>query len=120
MNLVRLLLVLFVLAPGGAAAADPLAGFQGPANGALPPHPSLYSFADVYRLTVGAAAVGGYPLGDGGAVESPVRVAVAQSQPAAELRFSVSRVAQPEKWMLLLAGLALAGWVAHRRLVHSY
>jgi hypothetical protein len=119
MNLVRLLLVLFVFAPG-ATAADPLAGFQGAANGALPPHPSLYSFADVYRLTVGAAAVGGYPLGDGGAVESPVRVAVAQSQPAAELRFSVSRVAQPGKWMLFLAGLALAGWVAHRRLVHSY
>jgi hypothetical protein len=119
MNLVRLLLVVFVFAPG-AAGADPLAGFQGAANGALPPHPSLYSFVDVYRLTVGAPAVGGYPIGDGGAVESPVRVAVAQSQPAAELRFSVSQVSQPEKWMLFLAGLGLAGWVAHRRLVHSY
>jgi hypothetical protein len=119
MNLARLLLVVFAFA-AGAAAADPLADFPGAASAVAPPHASLYSFTDVYRLTVGAAIVGGFPLADGGAAESPVRVAVAQPQPGAEPRFSVSPVPKPEKWLLLLAGLALAGWVAHRRLVHAY
>lgn len=119
MNLARLALFVFAFA-AGAAAANPLADLPGAANAVAPPHPSLYSFSDVYRLTVGAAVMGSFPLGDGAAVESPVRVAVAQPQPAAELRFSVSPVPKPEKWLLLLAGLALAGWVAHRRLVHAY
>ena len=33
-----------------------------------------------------------------------------------EPRFSVNSMPQPDKWLLLLAGFALAGWVAHRRL----
>jgi len=52
------------------------------------------------------------------ALEVPMRVATAQAQPA-EPRFLVSPVRQPEKWLLALAGLALAGWVAHRRLAHA-
>ena len=80
------------------------------------PHPTLYTFADVYRLTV-AGPMAALPLGD--AAEAPVRVAVATAQSGLEPRFEVGAVPQPDKWMLLLAGLALAGWVAHRRLVHS-
>jgi hypothetical protein len=80
-------------------------------------HPALYSFVDVYRLTVGGASAG-FPAIDG-AADAPVRVAVAAPSAGAELRFLVSTVPQPDKWLLILAGVALAGWVAHRRLVHS-
>jgi len=80
-------------------------------------HPALYSFVDVYRLTVSGAA-GAFPPVDG-AAEAPMRVAVAAPSAGAELRFLVSSVPQPDKWLLILAGVALAGWVAHRRLVHS-
>ena len=56
--------------------------------------------------------------------EAPVRVA-ALSQAnaavqAAEPRFLISPPRQPEKWLLLLAGVALAGWVAHRRLARTF
>ena len=114
----KALLISFVLASGAALSPTP-GSFQSAAQpavtGALPSHPALYSFADVYRLTV--AGAGGAPLGDT-APDAPIRVAVAQG-PGAELRFSVATVPPPDKWILLLAGLALAGWVAHRRLVHS-
>jgi hypothetical protein len=86
------------------------------ANAAPPPHPALYSFVDVYRLTVGGA-MAAFPALEH-AADAAIRVAVAQS-PGAEARFLVAAVPQPDKWLLLLAGLALAGWVAHRRLVHS-
>lgn len=78
-------------------------------------HPALYSFVDVYRLTTTGPAWGF--LGEN--PEAAVRVAVTQPPLGAELRFFVSTVPQPDKWLLLLAGVALAGWVAHRRLVHS-
>ena len=96
-----------------AAAGD--ASFQ-QAEGRLPAQPALYSFADVYRLTVGGAMAGPLTIDAGG--ETPVRVAVAQAQPA-EPRFTVTPLTEPDKWLLVVAGLALAGWVAHRRLVHS-
>jgi hypothetical protein len=80
-------------------------------------HPALYSFVDVYRLTVSGAATAFPPVE--GAVDAPMRVAVAAPSAGAELRFLVSSVPQPDKWLLLLAGVALAGWVAHRRMVHS-
>lgn len=79
-------------------------------------HPALYSFVDVYRLTVSGVSAGFPPVE--GAVEAPVRVAVAAPSAGAELRFLVSSVPPPDKWLLILAGVALAGWVAHRRMVH--
>lgn len=79
------------------------------------PQPSMYSFADVYRLTVSGAALGNLPalaLND-----APVRVAAAP--PAPEATFSIAGVGEPRGW-LLLSGLALALWVARRRLGHSF
>ena len=80
------------------------------------PHPALYSFVDVFRLTV-SGPIGALPAE--AASDTPIRVAAPQAQAATEPRFSIAAARQPDKWLLLLAGLALAGWVAHRRLVHS-
>ena len=109
------LLIGFIFAAGAAAAAEP-SSFHSAIVNSPPPPPALYSFVDVYRLTV-AGAMAGLPLVEN-ASDAPIRVAVAQG-PGAEPRFSIAAVPQPDKWLLLLAGLALAGWVAHRRLVHS-
>jgi hypothetical protein len=73
--------------------------------------PSLYSFADVYRLTV----VGPVPA-IAPQAELPMRVAVAQPALAPDVQFSVAAVREPQRWALLLAGLLLAGWVARRRM----
>jgi hypothetical protein len=107
-------LVLCLVLFAGAAAAD-----SGSFSRALraEPHPSLYSFADVYRFTVAGPAAQPRP-GDAPAL-APLRVATAAARPETEPRFQVRSVPQPDKWMLVLAGLALAGWVAHRRLSHS-
>jgi hypothetical protein len=109
MKQLKLLLLGIAFAAGSATAAD--SGFRERAA----PHPSLYSFVDVFRLTV-AGPIAGAPAES--AAEAPIRVAAPQA-PAAEPRFSIAGPRQPDKWLLLLAGLALAGWVAHRRLVHS-
>ncbi len=106
----------FALAAAASVAAQPRSSFHAATASPLPAHPALYSFADVYRLTV-AGAVAGLPPLDA-APEAPLRVAAAHG-PAAEPRFSIAAMPRPDKWLLLLAGLALAGWVAHRRLVHS-
>ena len=96
---------------GGAAAAEISAQARAPQQAAL------YSFVDVFRLTVNGP-IGGL-AGMDAAPEAPIRVAAPQ-QPAAEPSFAVrTSRPQPDKWLLLVAGLALAGWVAHRRLVHS-
>ena len=80
MKLLKLLLLGTALVAGHAMA-----------DGALPqraaPHPALYSFVDVYRLTVAG------PMGVTAAetaAEVPIRVAAPQAQAAAEPRFSVS------------------------------
>jgi hypothetical protein len=98
-----------------AAAATPQA-LAPVASGAQ--HPELYSFADVYRLTV-AGPMGGLPIVE--TPEAPIRVAVQTAVLSAspEARFSVAPAPQPDTWLLVLAGLAAAGWVAHRRLVRS-
>src|SRR5687768_936176 len=102
-----------------AAAATPQA-LAPVASGAQPAaqHPSLYSFADVYRLTV-AGPMGRLPIVE--TPEAPIRVAVqtAVHSSSPEARFSVAPAPQPDTWLLVLAGLAAAGWVAHRRLVRS-
>ena len=100
------------MAACGVAATE---SFQAAVPATTPTHPALYSFADVYQLTVAGA-----PASLSAESSEPaVRLAVAQPGPGAELRFLVSTVPQPDKWLLLLAGVALAGWVAHRRLAHS-
>ena len=107
----KLLLVACLTLAAGAAAAD---GARFEERNA--PHPALYSFVDVFRLTV-SGPMAGIPAES--VPEAPIRVAAPLTPTAAEPRFSISSVRQPNKWLLLLAGLALAGWVAHRRLVHS-
>ena len=109
----KTLVIAFALLACGAASAEP-ASFQAGTNAASAT-PARYSFVDVYRLTV-SGPLAGQPLADS-AADAPVRVAVAQAQ-AAEPRFSIAPGRQSEKWLLILAGLALAGWVAHRRLAH--
>jgi hypothetical protein len=105
-------LVLVCLAAGCAAGAAASAGAD-MAYG----HPALYSFSDLYRLTVEGATpetIGASPIG---AEPQQLRVASAQSVAApAEVKFTITPVPGPRPWMLLLAGLAAAAWVAHRRL----
>jgi hypothetical protein len=108
-------LLLGVLFAGSALAAQPDT-FQSGAHAAPPVPPAMYSFADVYRLTVGGPMAGMAPLDT--SPDAPIRVAVAQAQPAGP-RFTITQVPQPDKWLLILAGVALAGWVAHRRLAHA-
>ena len=85
--------------------------FQAAVTPAAAVHPSLYSFADVYRLTVTGQAPALPPQ-----AESPVRVAAAAPSLLPEAQFSVSGSRAPQRWALLIAGLLLAGWVAHRRM----
>jgi len=100
--------------------AAALESFQSPVHAAAAQR-GMYSFADVYQLTVSGAALVDLPalaLND-----SPARLAVAApaAAPAAapEAAFSIAAVAEPRGW-LLLSGLALALWVARRRLGHSF
>jgi hypothetical protein len=109
MKLLKLLFLGIAFAAGNATAAD--SGVRERAA----PHTALYSFVDVFRLTVAGPMAVTPPES---ATEAPIRVAAPQA-PAAEPRFSIAGPRQPDKWLLLVAGLALAGWVAHRRLVHS-
>src|SRR5262245_34725915 len=76
--------------------------------------PALYSFEDVYRLAIaGPVASAPAPVS-----EAAIRVAAVETQVAApaELHFTVEKLPAPQGWLLVLAGLAAAGWVAHRRL----
>ena len=109
----------------------------------------MRSFADLYRLTVGAEYGAGHGVtaaaseAPQGASRVPVSFAVpdaeasesasagASSPPSAgasshsaALRegpyvFSTGALPRPGRWLLLLSGLALAAWVARRRLGYS-
>ena len=79
-------------------------------------HPELYSFSDLYRLTVNGSATESAGASLPGSDLQPVRVATVQAAPATELRFNITPVPGPGRWPLILAGLAAAAWVAHRRL----
>lgn len=120
MKTLKPLLVVWALAfafgaqPAAAAAATE-ESFQGALHrGAAAPQ-SQYSFADVYRLTVSGPALAGFPLIP--ANDTPIRVAVTQTPAPAQ--FSIA-VPEPQRWLLLLSGLALAAWVARRRLGYSF
>ena len=82
----------------------------------------MASFADIYRMTVSVSD----PLAledalkEQPAAEAPVRVSAAAVQAAPEIQFRVTPAPEAERWLLLVAGLALAGWVAHRRLVNWF
>ncbi len=113
-----LLFIALALFMAGAAAGDALrfevpAGVYGPAQTPA----AFYSFSDVYRLTV-AGPEGVEAATDAALVELPMRVVAAEA-PAAAYVFSISGVKEPERWLLVLTGLALAAWVARRRLVQA-
>ena len=100
--LVRLALLSIALACAASRAGD-----EAPA--------ALYSFADLYRLTVSAPPSAGLAF-----TEPQIRLAAREPEFAAAPRFAVTPVPGPGRWALLLAGLAAAGWVAHRRLAFPY
>ena len=102
----RLVIAAFALAITSTAAADQAQS-------------AAYSFADLYRLTVGGAPAQDF-ASPGANAEAPVRVAAFQPAAAAEPRFTITPVSGPGTGLLLLAGLAAAGWVAHRRLTYAY
>ncbi|MGH8741923.1 MAG: hypothetical protein ACREUN_13475, partial [Burkholderiales bacterium] len=64
-----LLAIAFLLASFAAAANG---SFQDSAQPTVPAHPSLYSFADIYRLTLGGDRLGG--LAFAALPDAPVRV----------------------------------------------
>lgn len=116
MKILRRLVVICLAAGCNAAAADALVADA---------HPSLYSFSDLYRLTVNGAVPEPIDVSPLNAEPQQVRVATLQSAPAGseaggtpstEVRFTVTQVPGPGRWMLVLAGLAAMAWVAHRRL----
>lgn len=80
------------------------------------PDPAFYSFSDLYRLTVTGALPESGAIAPLSAEAQQVRVAAVQSVAAPEVRFTITPIPGPRPWMLLLAGLAAAAWVAHRRL----
>ena len=111
MKILRRLAFAFVIAGCSCAVADDA-------------QPGLYSFADLYRLTVNvspealALALSAAPQ------QIPSQILVAAALPdsfaVAEPRFTVTQGSATRGWMLLLAGLAAASWVAHRRLTSAY
>ena len=118
MKIPHLLMVVWLLAFGAqpAAAASAQDSFQGALQRGVAAHPSQYSFADVYRLTVSEPALAGLPFA--AAHDSPIRVAVTQGP--APVQFSIGAMPEPQLWLLLLSGVAAAGWVARRRLGYSF
>ena len=106
--------LLLLLALGGAAqAASGAESFHAALQRPGEVHPSQYSFADLYRLAVAGTVAS---LGTGAGTEAPVRTATAQ--PGAQ--FSISESPEPQRGALLLAGVALAIWVARRRLGYAF
>jgi hypothetical protein len=135
MKSIRQSLALLVLL-GFAGSAPALDSAQGPGAlyAPLPAHTSLYTFADVFRLTAGGAAMPEYasapvaPSTQNIPVASPTAAVAAQPASTASVpvprqaayTFSIGAVPPPEGWLLVLSGLALAGWVARRRLGYSF
>ena len=113
MRLAKLIVGLFLICAAFAAAGQDT--FQGAFGRAVAANPSQYSFVDVYRLALAGPGAAG--LAPASAAESTVRVA-ASVPPAPQ--FAVAEAREPRLWMLLLAGLAAAVWVARRRLGYAF
>jgi hypothetical protein len=120
---------LVLLAFAGSASALDSAPDPAALYAPLPAHASLYTFADVFRLTAGGAAMPEYPPAPPaqGTQNIPVALssaaapaASAAAQPPATYTFSIGAVPRSERWLLIVSGLALAGWVARRRLGYSF
>ena len=126
------------LAPS-ACAAEYAAIADAPVLQAPPAQPSMYSFADVFRLTVAGAALADNPLlrlPTSAAALPDYQLRVASSEPREPARnlfsiaapaplpasyvFSIGALPQPQRWLLILSGLAAAAWVARRRLGYSF
>ncbi|HWA36266.1 MAG TPA: hypothetical protein VG873_00245 [Burkholderiales bacterium] len=113
MNVLRASLAVLVLCCAAARADAPSAA-------PLPQSQDLYSFADLYRVTLGEPVLP--PAGAQGATfqvratsgETPAALAA-----AAPFIFSIGPVAPVRGGALLFAGLAAALWVARRRLGYS-
>jgi hypothetical protein len=112
MRLLKLLFIVVLSCGAQAAAGDE--SFQGALQRNAAAHPSQYSFAELYRVTVSAPAAAALLVVP--AADTPVRVAAAQ--PPAQ--FSVAEAPKQRLWLLLLAGLAPAVWVARRRLGYGF
>jgi hypothetical protein len=101
-----------------------LAGFAGGVDAApratLPPDPSLYSFADLCRLTDGSAATDATPAPQSVQRQAQgIPVSFSAGPQKAAYVFSAGSMPQPGRWPLMLSGLAAAAWVARRRLGYS-
>ena len=123
MKILRLLVLPFLaLAASAALAADaPLLAFEAGVPAAT--HPSLYSFADLYRLARTGEPYGGFRFDDAPAQIRPASLAPAApdaTEATAELGFTVSPRRDGQRWALALAGLFACAWVAHRRLASPY
>ncbi|HYX62921.1 MAG TPA: hypothetical protein VE935_01735 [Burkholderiales bacterium] len=127
MKILRPLLMLLALSLGGGAAAveAPLLPFEAGAPAATPP--ALYSFADVYRLSLAGGPFGGFRAAAAGLdaavarrLDAGVEVRAVSAAPAPEFSFAVSQRRDGSRWALALAGLFACAWVAHRRLASPY
>jgi hypothetical protein len=127
-------IALLLVACAASAAAVDAAREPAALYAPLPAHASLYTFADVFRLTSGGAAMPEYApaaaapgtqnipvtLASAAAPTQPSPAAPAAAQPQAAYTFSIAAVPRPEPWLLIVSGLALAAWVARRRLGYSF
>jgi hypothetical protein len=107
--LVALLLLFTAFAGGSQETAH---GALGRAVAADPPQ---YSFADLYRLALAGPAA---PAGVAAVPAAETTIRVASTQPPAQ--FAIAEVREPRLWMLLLAGVAAAVWVARRRMGYAF
>lgn len=121
MKMLRTFLPLLALLPAPGAAAAPAPAPALLPYETLPPaatHPSLYSFADLYRLAVSGEPVEGPLLSGTQAHLRPVSRRSAEAAPEPSFRVSAPR--DGGRWPLILAGLFACAWVAHRRLTSPY
>src|SRR3954467_5554803 len=109
----KLLLALFLLF--STLAAEAQEALEGPLGRALAANPSQYSFVDVYRLALAGPATAGLAVVQ--PAETTVRVAASNPAP---VQFAAAEVREPRLWILLLAGVAAAVWVARRRLGYVF